>query len=121
MRKRDLRVKAHKLELERLADEQAYKAEERRASLLAERVREAALYEETNREERMRENERLSQLENMMKVRRCTATPRLMLCDYKSTAEANNLYNDYSTIHSNRIVYEKDVYCYLLYIDKINA
>nr|XP_039249682.1 dnaJ homolog subfamily C member 21-like [Styela clava] len=67
VRKRDPRVKAHKVELEKVAMEQARKAEERRASAIHERVKEAALYDESNREEIMKHHERVAELEGMMK------------------------------------------------------
>lgn len=67
VRKRDPRVKAHKAELEKLAIEQAKKAEEHRISVMRAKAEEAALYDEANRDELMKHNERVSELENMMK------------------------------------------------------
>lgn len=67
VRKRDPRVKAHKLELERIAAEQADKAEERRISAMRAKAEEAALYDEANRDELLKHNKRVSELENMMK------------------------------------------------------
>nr|AGB51309.1 HSP40-like protein [Botryllus schlosseri] len=67
VRKRDPRVKAHKAELERIATEQAVKAEERRMSEMRAKAEEAALYDQENFEELAKHNERVSQLENMMR------------------------------------------------------
>lgn len=67
VRKRDPRVKARKAKLEKIAAEQALKAEERRVSEMRAKAEEAALYDEENFEELVKHNERVSQLENMMR------------------------------------------------------
>lgn len=68
VRKRDPRVKAHRMKLEEQAAVNKQKAEEQRMANLRENVAKAAVYEKANKAKIIEHHENVARLENMMKV-----------------------------------------------------